>query len=47
MVVDFVRQAGMTTKFKIPRKKVVRINSETATMLQEVAAGANEEFGVE
>lgn len=37
----------MTTKFKIPRKNVGRINPKIATMLQEVAVGANEKFGLE
>lgn len=37
---------GLPAKFKTSRKKIVRINTETAAMLQKVAAEANEKFAL-
>ena len=47
MVVDSCLAGGPVREVHDAVKKIVRINAEIATMLQEVAAGANEEFGVE
>ena len=38
---------GLPVKLKTSRKKIVRINPETAIMLQEVAAEASEKFGLQ